>query len=439
MDIKWIKSVTEKKLYLIMIISVAALIITNQIISQQLMSKVEAEEYAKFITGQLAEVSQRLETLSYKAAIDEGFMDDLREEVEAWNLQRQEVHKNDSSLHLSEADTEKVILYLDQLDATGDELYTLLESFETSEEIRDQISRIDVLEEEYSQKVTELYELLETISEQELRSLRTIEIIIAVISLILLWAEFQFIIRPFVHELKRRKDKLEKLNKSKDRILATVAHDIRNPITGIEGMLGILAEQLEKINPEDQELIDLSIKSCKKAQSLIQELLDISLIESEDYHLDTEVIHLEQYLKGVISQFRAKAEEKDIELKLKIDPESLKAEVDTKNFSRVIENIISNAIKFTEQGKVELYTKEKEDDVIIEIRDTGIGIPEKLKDYIFDKFSRARRLGTKGESTTGLGMSIVKSIVEKHGGRVWLESQEGKGTVFFITLPKHQE
>lgn len=436
MSNKWVKNLTDKHLYLLMIISVALLIIANQMIAQQLLDQVEEEEYATFVTGELAIQSQRLETLSYKAVLDSSYLPVLKKELGLWNEERANVHENDSKLHLSQADTERVNMYLEQLDEKGAQLNNLLSGIETQSALKDQLIEIDALEEEYALLVKELYELLEVISENEIAFLRNVEIIIAIISLLLLWAEFQFIIRPFINELKRRKEKLEKLNKSKDRILATVAHDIRNPITGIEGLLGILSEQIEKLNPEDEELIDLALDSCTKAQTLIQELLDISLIESEEYHLETEVTHLEQYLKGVLTQFKQKADEKDIELKLTIDPETLAAEVDKNRFSRVIENIVSNAIKFTDHGKVELYSKELEDDIVIEIRDTGIGIPDKLKDYIFDKFSRARRLGTHGETTTGLGMSIVKTIVEKHGGRIWLESQEGKGSVFFITLPK---
>ncbi|MCE9598079.1 MAG: ATP-binding protein, partial [Spirochaetia bacterium] len=94
--------------------------------------------------------------------------------------------------------------------------------------------------------------------------------------------------------------------------------------------------------------------------------------------------------------------------------------------------------KFTpESGRIEIRSYQTANDLVLEIRDTGIGIPSELKEVIFDKFSKARRAGTRGELSTGLGMSIVKGIVEKHGGRIWLESQEGYGTSFYISLPQH--
>ena len=170
---------------------------------------------------------------------------------------------------------------------------------------------------------------------------------------------------------------------------------------------------------------------------MTQDLLDISLLESEDFLVQKESIELEEYLSTILSQFKRKAEEKNINLELDIRPDRLEARIDKHNFSRVIENLVTNALKFTEEsGKVELNTYEEEDSIMIEVRDNGIGIPDKLKDYIFDKFSKARRLGTRGERTTGLGMSIVKMIVEKHLGQIWLESTEGVGTAFYISLPK---
>lgn len=432
----WITNVTEKQLYIIIIISVATLIILNQFIAQNLLDKVEAEEYATYITGELAIESQKIETLTLRTALDPTYLDSLKKETKSWYQLSQNMEEKDSVLKLNEADTERVRIYLEDLHTQREDLNALIHSINDGKDLKVNIEQIIEAENKFSTTVRELNDFVEKISENEINKLRNVEIFVAILSLILLWLEFQFIIRPIIEELRRRKEKLEELNKSKDRILATVAHDIRNPITGIKGLLGILTEQVDKLEPDDEELIDLCLESCKKAESLIQELLDISLLESEEYHLETELIHLEHYLKGVLTQFKPKAEEKDIELRLKIDPESLKAMVDKNQFARVIENILANAIKFTEEGQVELYSKEEDGKVLIEIRDTGIGIPDKLKDYIFDKFSRARRLGTHGETTTGLGMSIVKTIVEKHGGRIWLESQEGEGTVFFISIPK---
>jgi signal transduction histidine kinase len=432
----WKDKITENQLYLIVIISVASLIIVNQFVAQNALDSIEEKEYATFITGELATESQKLETLSFRAIVDTSYFKELKNETRLWYDMAIKMEESDSRLHLNKADTERVQIHLDKLHQKRDELYKMINTLESPEDLALNINKIVNTEDQFNAYASELYNELELISENEVSYLRKVELIIALISLLLLLFEFQFVIRPVMKELKKKKESLEALNKSKDRILATVAHDIRNPLSGIEGLLTIFAEEAEDLTEEQEEYINLCLISCKKAESLIQELLDISLLESEEYHLDTELIHLEQYLKGVLTQFNKKAEEKDIELRIKIDPEHLKTKIDKNQFSRVIENIVGNAIKFTEHGEVELYSKDEGDDVIIEIRDTGIGIPDKLKDFIFDKFSKARRLGTKGEVTTGLGMSIVKTIVEKHDGKIWLESEEGKGTVFYISIPK---
>lgn len=112
-------------------------------------------------------------------------------------------------------------------------------------------------------------------------------------------------------------------------------------------------------------------------------------------------------------------------------------EIDEPKFMQAINNLLSNAIKFTPDGGViNLRLEERADKVLIQVEDNGIGVPDHLQEKIFEKFSKARRPGLKGEPSTGLGMSIIKTIIEWHGGRIWLESEENKGTTFFIELPR---
>ena len=119
------------------------------------------------------------------------------------------------------------------------------------------------------------------------------------------------------------------------------------------------------------------------------------------------------------------------------DSDKIYLELDDFKFMQVINNLISNAIKFTpDGGEITVALEEKEDRVLIRVADTGIGIPEKFHATLFDKFTRARRTGIKGEPSVGLGMSIIKTIVEWHQGKIWFESRENKGTTFFIEVPK---
>lgn len=112
-------------------------------------------------------------------------------------------------------------------------------------------------------------------------------------------------------------------------------------------------------------------------------------------------------------------------------------QIDSLKLMQVMNNLISNAIKFTpENGVIEVEIEDKQASVQIVVRDNGIGIPEELQPYLYDKFTRARRRGLNGEDAVGLGMSIIKTIIELHGGNIRLESKENEGSAFFITIPK---
>lgn len=113
------------------------------------------------------------------------------------------------------------------------------------------------------------------------------------------------------------------------------------------------------------------------------------------------------------------------------------AEVDSMKFIQVINNLISNAIKFTyDNGLIHIHVEDKSGSVLISVRDNGIGIPPKYQPVLFDKFTKARRPGIRGGESVGLGMSIIKTIVDLHNGNIWFESEENKGTTFFIEIPR---
>lgn len=278
---------------------------------------------------------------------------------------------------------------------------------------------------------------LEKESQARVRRLEVVEILLASVSLLLLTAEFLFIFRPIIKELKTREQKLERLNESKDVIMATIAHDIRNPLNIIQMSLDLLKERIPDISAKNRETLTYAQEACTRAEKLIRELLELSQIESDEFSLTKEITKLDPYVVRVLSPFRYQASEKQIEIKITVHPPDLSAMIDRDRFARVLENLITNSLKFTEEsGKIEINSFEEKGKVWLEIKDTGIGIPEKLKEYVFDKYSKARRKGMLGEKTVGLGMWIVKTIVEKHQGKIWLESQEGLGTTFYVCLPK---
>lgn len=231
-------------------------------------------------------------------------------------------------------------------------------------------------------------------------------------------------------------DSLIAANISKDRILATVAHDLRNPIQAIQGVTTILKLQMKNADPRDLEVIGMIDSSCKTALNLISELLESSEMESTSFKLRKSPTAIDIFIRRTLKTFEQRIEEKNQALVLDFQCEDTYVDINHQKFARVIENLVSNAIKFTpENGKIFVNTNNLGDNILIEIRDTGIGVPVVLQPVIFDKFSKAGRSGLKGEKSTGLGMYIVKQIVELHGGEISLESLEGEGACFKILIP----
>lgn len=129
------------------------------------------------------------------------------------------------------------------------------------------------------------------------------------------------------------------------------------------------------------------------------------------------------------------AKEKDIVIHVDFPSEGVYAQINSDKFIRVIENLLSNAIKFTGVGgQVRVGLKKESQRVILQVSDTGIGIPEAMQSCVFNKFTKASRQGTQGEATTGLGLYIVKQIIDLHKGKIWLESKEKGGTSFYVEL-----
>lgn len=234
-----------------------------------------------------------------------------------------------------------------------------------------------------------------------------------------------------ISDLKNVNERLQQLNDSKDSIMGIVAHDLRNPIAAILGVV-------EMAKGSEQALIDkLSIveSSGNTALSLISDLLDISELGKENYQLDTEVVYLNEYIRDLMSVNRVLADSKQITLEFESGESTVFANINRDKFSRVLNNLLTNAIKFSHpEHKVIISTSLTDQKVLIRVKDEGIGIPDHLQDYIFDKFTRAGRRGTAGERSIGLGMSIVKQIVLLHKGNIWIESGGEKGTTVCIEL-----
>ncbi|MFA6085281.1 ATP-binding protein [Mucilaginibacter sp.] len=225
---------------------------------------------------------------------------------------------------------------------------------------------------------------------------------------------------------------LNNSSKEKDRILRTVAHDLRNPIGGIASLTAMMAE--DEYNEEQKELINLIKETSYNSLELINEILEATNMSSVNLNLDQ--IEINSLVSNSVELLRFKAAEKGQQILLQTLDKQQELYISREKIWRVISNLISNAIKFSPIGaSIEVKVFEKDKQVVIAVEDNGIGIPDKLKDQVFNMFTSAQRPGTAGEKSFGLGLSICRQIMEKHNGKIWFESNGLNGTIFYISLP----
>ena len=246
-----------------------------------------------------------------------------------------------------------------------------------------------------------------------------------------------------VEDISKRKAlelELKKLNEYQETMMHMVAHDLKSPINNIKSLSGFLKKNLEKRpavareKKDDQSLtmMNLITDTCDKAFAIIQDLLFIGDFKSKASFRKTD---LQRFIESQLPVLGVEAHKKGIKINFHYPSTPVYAQLNGDKFARLMENLLSNAVKFTNAGgQVTISLKNIGQKVILQVSDTGIGIPQKWQAKIFDKFTRANRKGTQGENTTGLGLYIVKQIVELHQGKIWVESQENVGTTFFIEL-----
>jgi two-component system sensor histidine kinase VicK len=245
----------------------------------------------------------------------------------------------------------------------------------------------------------------------------------------------------FAEDISNWKDKemnMQKFAAKKDSIMEILSHDLAGPLNNIKGIASLLTEKLQGHNdPELDKLVGMVERTSERSIRLIREFVKQEFLQSKNASVAKKRVDMAEEMRDIIEQYKGSESEISKTFHLNISNEPIFIKTDAYKFSQVINNLISNAIKFTkDNGKITLSLEEKQSSVLISVADNGIGIPAKYHDTLFEKFTKARRKGLKGEPSTGLGMSIIKTIVEWHDGKIWFDSKENEGTTFYIELPK---
>ncbi|TAE28919.1 MAG: HAMP domain-containing protein [Candidatus Kapaibacterium sp.] len=237
---------------------------------------------------------------------------------------------------------------------------------------------------------------------------------------------------------------LQELSKEKDEFLGIAAHDLKNPLTGIQGLSELLMSNLAA--PENIPVIAKTIfQSSQKMFELIRNLLDVNALESGGQQFSLHRFSVHVILDNVVNMYDGRGKEKEISVHLEALPEPAMVYADTLAFGQIMDNIVSNAVKYSPRGKnvwvgAEYRTSyinapEGKQELVLYVRDEGPGLSAEDQAKLFGKFMRLSARPTGGEHSTGLGLSIVKKMAEAMQGRVWCESELGKGATFLVALP----
>ncbi len=344
-----------------------------------------------------------------------------------------------AALWETKGDNKKALSYFKQFHALEDSLY----SNEIQQKIlRDQIGfetetlddKITVLTEQEEDRISRL---------KKSEFISNILVVVVALSAILLVTVYRsgqrrkqinLLLLQHQEEMQKRSEELEQLNEVKDKFFSIISHDLRSPINALAGIMDLLDKGA--ISAEE---LPVAIKELKTrfhhTRSLMNNLLDWTVLQMDKMHLQAGNVQLKKIVDENI-ELLGSIQTKHVNMVNRV-PETAIGYADSNTINLVIRNLITNAIKFTNDGgEITVAAEAKGNELLVSVRDNGIGMPEDIQKKLFDKVNPYSTRGTANEKGTGLGLILCKEFVEKNGGRIWVESNLDKGSTFWFTLPK---
>jgi len=239
------------------------------------------------------------------------------------------------------------------------------------------------------------------------------------------------------NEIEDKSRQLEIANKHKSEFLANMSHELRTPLNAIIGFSEALLERLfGELNDKQADYLKDIHSSGRHLLSLINDILDLSKVEAGRMELEASTIDLPTVIANAMTLVRERAQRHSIALGLEADPQLGALVADERKLKQILVNLLSNAVKFTpDGGRIDVTARRDGDEVVVAVRDTGIGIAEADQQAVFEEFRQVGRDYTNKQEGTGLGLALTRKFVELHGGRIWVDSEPGKGSTFTFTIP----
>lgn len=239
------------------------------------------------------------------------------------------------------------------------------------------------------------------------------------------------------HEaLKKAFEELRELDRKKDEFISMAAHELKTPLAAISGFSQLLKSESIISNKEVREkYLEIIEKETKRLAKLVDDMLDLSRIDLGTIKIEIKRVNLYKLVQRIRDEVENEVKKKGLKLILKLEKDLPIVTTDEDKLHRIILNLVSNAIKYTPKGKITIHALRKNDFIQFCVEDTGIGIPKKYLQKIFERFFQIESPYTRAHKGSGLGLSICKELVKLLGGKIWVESKVGKGSKFFFTIP----